>query len=379
MKSLFVYVLIFLSSLRAVGSGTDAVQKESEWHMFRGGQQQLGMAAGSLPPELSLHWTFQTGGPVKSSAVVAESKVFVGSHDKNIYALELDSGNRIWAYETEDIIEAPPMYLDGRIIVGSADGFLYCLDAGTGELIWRFETTDQILGSANWVYSPDRENKWVVFGSYDGRIYCVDFETGELNWHYGTQNYINGSPAISDDTVAAGGCDAFVYRLSAADGRELGALDSGAYIAASIASTGDRVYIGNYGNEFLCIDLSEQQVIWRYKHRNFPYFSSAAVTDHLVVFGGRDRLLHCVKRDTGEGVWTFRTRGKVDSSPVICGDEVVVGSEDGRLYRIRLSDGSQVWSYEIGEGIISSPAVAGGKVVIGADDGRVYLFGAKAD
>ncbi|HXG48365.1 MAG TPA: PQQ-binding-like beta-propeller repeat protein, partial [Methylomirabilota bacterium] len=75
--------------------------------------------------------------------------------------------------------------------------------------------------------------------------------------------------------------------------------------------------------------------------------------------------------------WTFATRGKVDSSPVVAGDKVVVGSDDGRLYVVSLKDGTELWSYEIGQPVGSSPAVAGDRVIVGSDDGGVYCFGSK--
>ncbi len=73
-------------------------------------------------------------------------------------------------------------------------------------------------------------------------------------------------------------------------------------------------------------------------------------------------------------LWTFATRAKVDSSPVVCGDKVIVGSEDGRLYIVSLAEGKEIWSYEIGQGITASPAVANGNIVIGSMDGNVYAF-----
>ena len=101
------------------------------------------------------------------------------------------------------------------------------------------------------------------------------------------------------------------------------------------------------------------------------------VTPEVVVFGGRDKLVHCVKRDTGQAVWSFPTRGKVDSSPAICGKKVIVGSDDGRLYLVSLDNGKELWSYEVGQPIGSSPAVAREKIVVGCDDGNVYCFGGK--
>ncbi|MCX5637702.1 MAG: PQQ-like beta-propeller repeat protein, partial [Planctomycetota bacterium] len=184
-----------------------------------------------------------------------------------------------------------------------------------------------------------------------------------------------GSPAVSDGKVVFGGCDARIHVVSSADGKMLTQIDTGSYIAGSAALVEGRVYVGNYDNVFICADIAAGAVVWKYTGETAPIFSSPAVDEDVVVFGCRDKRVHCVSRDNGKAVWTFQTSGEVDSSPAICGDKVVVGSGDGRLYMLRLSDGKQVWSYEVGQPIISSPAVAGGIVVVGSDDGFVYAFG----
>jgi eukaryotic-like serine/threonine-protein kinase len=82
----------------------------------------------------------------------------------------------------------------------------------------------------------------------------------------------------------------------------------------------------------LSVDLRSGEPRWTFRDRNFPYFSSPAVSAKRVVIGGRDRRLHGLHRETGEPAWVFASRGRIDSSPVIVGDKVVVGSDDGRLY-----------------------------------------------
>jgi outer membrane protein assembly factor BamB len=139
----------------------------------------------------------------------------------------------------------------------------------------------------------------------------------------------------------------------------------------------DRAFFGQFENEFLCADLKQAKKVWSYSDRHFPYYSSPAVTKDRVVFGGRDKLVHCLKREDGSQIWSFPTRGKVDSSPAICGDKVVVGSDDGRVYMVSLETGKELWSYEIGQAVGSSPAIASGMVVVGANDGVVYCFGEK--
>ncbi|MFM1549759.1 MAG: PQQ-binding-like beta-propeller repeat protein, partial [Lentisphaeria bacterium] len=133
-------------------------------------------------------------------------------------------------------------------------------------------------------------------------------------------------------------------------------------------------YVGHYGNEFASIDISNGEFGWVYRARPFPYFSSPAVNEAAVVFGGRDKLVHCLERKTGKARWTFRSGGRVDSSPVICNGSIVVGSDSGRLHILSLATGEERWGYDIGAAIQSSPAVIDGYIIVGADDGGVYAF-----
>jgi len=353
------------------------LKADANWPMFHGGQGLLGRTEGILSDSLTLLWKFKTGAEVKSSAAIHGGRVFIGSSDKNVYALDLRTGAQLWSYKTDDAVEAAPCVLDGRVFVGSGDNFLYALDAGTGELKWKYETEGQILGSANWTRSPDGQRTWILVGSYDNKLHCVDAESGKLVWAYETGNYVNGSPAVAAGRCVFGGCDARIHVVSVSDGTKAAEIDSGSYIAASAAFVDGEVYVGNYGHTFLKADTDAGTVVWKYSQGDAPFFSSPAVGDEVVVFGGRDERVHCVRRDTGQQVWAFKTLGEVNSSPSLCGDKVVVGSDDGRLYLLRLADGKPVWSYETGQPVISSPAVAGGLVVVGCDDGYVYAFGPK--
>lgn len=351
------------------------VDDGSDWTMFGGGQGLLGRASGTLSDTLLVLWKFKTGAEVKSSAAISQGRVFIGSSDTNVYALDLRSGEKRWSYTTEDAVEAAPCVVDGTVFVGSSDGFLYALDAETGGLKWKYETDGEILGAANWTRSPDGQKTWVLVGSYDNRVHCVDSESGQAVWTYETDNYVNGSPAVADGMCVFGGCDAIIHAISVSDGSKVAGIDSGSYIAGSAAFVDGQVYVGNYDDVCLRADIDSAKIVWEYTESEAAIFSSPAVTDRLVVFGSRDNSVHALRRDDGKQVWAFKTLGEVDSSPAICGDKVVVGSEDGRLYMLRLTDGKLLWSYEIGKPILSSPAVAQGAVVIGCDDGYVYAFG----
>jgi eukaryotic-like serine/threonine-protein kinase len=355
-----------LGFLRADASTPPGPTKTS-WPMFRGGPELTGVSPASLPNDLKLLWTAKTGGPVKSSPAILDGKVFIGSDDMKLHALSLADGKSVWEFKTEAPIEAAPLVLDGKVYVGSTDNALYAVEAKDGKQVWKYATEDKILGAPNWTKSPDGKENWILAGSYDTKLHCVSATTGKKVWDYETGNYINGCPAVSDGATVFGGCDALLHMISVADGKKVKEMDAEAYIAGSAAVTGNRAYVGHYENVFLCFDLTAQKILWRYKDRAFAYFSSPAITKDFVVFGGRDKRLHCVKKDTGEG----------DSSPVVIGDKIIVGSDDGRLYLVSLKDGSEIWNYEIGQPVTSSPAVVDNRVVVGCEDGNVYCFGKK--
>ena len=347
----------------------------ADWPTFRGDAALSGYSGELLPNALALQWSFKTDGPVKSSPVIAAGKVFVGSSDGRVYALDLNTGAKAWAFKAGDAVEAPPLVFSNRVYAGCADFSLYALDRDSGKQLWRYQTDGKVMGAANVVVLPQSGRAAIVFGSYDNRLHCVDAESGALVWRCETTGYINGAPAVAGSNIVFGGCDALVHVVSTA-GQSVREIQAGSYIPGSVATAGGRAYVGHFGNQVLCLDLGDGSVVWRFAVKEGQFFSTPAVDADHVVIGCRDKAVYCLSRKDGTQQWAFRARGSVDSSPVICRDKVVFGSDDGRFYVASLADGRELWSYDIGGPISSSPAVSNGIVVIGGEDGSVYAFGA---
>lgn len=349
------------------------------WPGFHGGGALIGVADGGLPDSLKTIWKVRLGGAVKSSAAVGNGLVYVGSDDGALYALDAATGAVRWKFSTGGPVEASPLIAGDAVYFGSSDDAMYALDARTGALRWKQATGDRILGGANVAVLPDGRTR-IVVGSYDRQLRAFDPKTGAVAWSFSTENYVHAAPAVHGARVVFGGCDGRLRMIDAADGTVLLDYKVGAYMAGSIALAegSSRAFLGHYGNAALGLDLDDEKVLWTYRDRAFPFFSSPALAADRIVIGSRDRRVHAIARATGKPLWTFQTQGRVDGSPVIAGDKVVIGSADGRLYLLRLSDGKKRWSQDLGAAIAASPAVAGGRVYIGAEDGRVYAFGPNA-
>lgn len=351
----------------------------ADWPMHRGDPQLQGRAAEPAPKQPMLRWTFRAGNPVKGGAAIANGSAFFGDDGGVVHCVSLADGKETWKFEAEGGIEATPLVMDGRVFIGASNGKLYALDAASGVKKWEFETGDKILAGASWAKDPVSGAKWVLVGSYDFSLYALDTESGKQQWKVETENFINSTPAVTSGGYAIfGGCDALLHVVSLKERKEARAINAEAYIPGSAATDGKMVYLGNDAKKVFAFDIESGATAWSFRDRNFPYFSSPALSEKEVIIGGRDKRLHCIDRATGERKWYFSTKGDVDSSPVLCQDGgIVVGGLDGRLYCVELADGKERWNYEVGAKISGSPAIAGGVIVIGAEDGNVYCFGAK--
>ena len=85
----------------------------------------------------ALFWSFKAEGPITAPAAVLGEKVFFGDTYGFVYALEVTTGKELWRFETEWKIEGgvntlTPESGPARVFVGSHDYFLYALNADTG-------------------------------------------------------------------------------------------------------------------------------------------------------------------------------------------------------------------------------------------------------
>ncbi|MCM8527107.1 MAG: PQQ-binding-like beta-propeller repeat protein [Lentisphaeraceae bacterium] len=359
-KTFFITILIFTVSLTA-----------DEWLSFRGAPNNPGIAKGSISAKPTLKWKFQTEGNLKGTAVVKDGFVYFGSEDEKVYCLKLENGEKVWEKKVEDIVEASPLILGDSIIIGTGSGQLYRLNRKNGDTIWTFKAEDRFAGGANYYMQGDKPV--IIAGNYDNFIYAINFDDGKKIWAFETENYVNGTPAIYEDKIIFGGCDNMIYMLNR-KGELTGEIDLGSYIAGTVGIEKGFAYIGHYDNKYFKIDLENKKILWHFKRANFPFFSSPAIGEDIIIFGSRDKRVYGVKKDSGEKIWDFKTRGKVDSSPLICGDKTAFGSYDGRVYILERDTGKLLWKYEIGKPIIAAPSIVDGHIIIGASDNILYVF-----
>lgn len=346
-----------------------------EWAIPRGGLSLRGRVHDPVIRNPQIEWDVELDGAVIADAAIEGDTIYVGSIMGTFYALDLANGEERWKFTTDDSIEAPPTVIDDKVFIGSNDLFFYCLEKETGKELWKYEGSDKFISGALVVKSPDGAEDWVVVNGYDGICRCLRVEDGSEVWTFQTDDQINSTPTIIDNkTIVFGGCDMRVHAINLADGTKVNEVEVDAEIVGTLATMGTMTYSANYANQLVAADAFGEKPTWIYEDKDFPFFASPALNDDYVFIGSRDKHLHAVKRETGEGAWTFKTGARVDGAAIVFDDAVVFGSGDGRLYALAPEDGQEIWRLDLGEGMSVSPAFARGRIVLGGTDGHVFCI-----
>ncbi len=171
--------------------------------------------------DLGLAWHFDTGTDrgLEASPIVVDGVMFTSGSWSVVFANDARTGELIWQYDPEvpkawganaccDVVNRGVAVWKGRVYVGTIDGRLIALDAGTGEEIWDINTIDRskpytITGAPRIV--KDKViigNGGAEFG-VRGYVTAYDTDTGEQVWRFYTVPGDPSEPFESDAMAQA--------------------------------------------------------------------------------------------------------------------------------------------------------------------------------
>jgi outer membrane protein assembly factor BamB len=358
-------------------------------------------AEGSGPENLALRWKYQTGAAVSSSPSIADGIVYVGSHDRNIYAIDADTGSKIWNFLTGYPVYSSPAVVNGKVYTGTDDGNVYCLDAKTGAKLW--ENTDpgdidfinwNALQTFNIRSSPAVVDGKVYVGSLDQNLYCMDANSGTTLWTFTTGGYLHASPAVADGAVyvatAAGRPAARLYKLDANNGTVIWMKmlfyqrGPGPLVPWSSPTVADgMVFQAVDGHETHCLNDTTGDIIWTYRSSNWmvigasPLYADGLVyvTDFFSLVA-IDPLANTGNFNAtyGNVTWSTFLAREIYSSPTYALGKVYVASEQMALYVLDAKTGEKLSFYEMGTQVQSSPSLYNGRLYVGGFNWNVYCF-----
>ncbi len=274
-----------------------------------------------------------------SSPVVDAGRVFFGTGDGGVYAVDATTGILQWKFQTQDVVHASPTVADGTVFIGSWDSRFYALEAATGRERWRFQAGEDeaIHNQVGFQSSAAVDGDTVYVGCRDAHVYALDAATGRKKWDYPTsKSWVIGTPAVRDGTVYFGTSDSARFlALDAENGRLRFNFDVKAYVFSSAAIAGNRVYFGSHNGRLYAIDAQTGVLAWDFR-------TEASKADPLGVLnpdGSFNETLYAPVFGDFQDMYVSYLRlvsvGAIFSSPVVDRGVVYFGSTDGNLYALR--------------------------------------------
>lgn len=167
--------------------------------------------------ELGLAWYFDTDTDrgLEASPIVVDGIMYTSGAWSIVFAHDARTGKLIWKYDPEvpkawganaccDVVNRGVAVWQGKVYIGTLDGRMVAIDAATGAEVWDVNTIDRTMPYTI-TGAPRIVNDKVIIGNGGGEygvrgyITAYDTETGEQAWRFHT---VPGNPADGFESEA---------------------------------------------------------------------------------------------------------------------------------------------------------------------------------
>jgi alcohol dehydrogenase (cytochrome c) len=185
----------------------NASQEPQNWLTYSGDYKghrfsQLNQINTDTVKSLVPRWVYQTGalGKFETTPVVVDGILYGTGQDNRVFALDARSGRPIWQYQyiyPTDIrpccgrVNRGVAILGDKVFFGTLDAHLVALDAKTGNLVWDVVAIDYRQGYS-FTLAPLAVKNLIIVGISGGEygirgfIDAYDASTGERKWRFNT-------------------------------------------------------------------------------------------------------------------------------------------------------------------------------------------------
>jgi len=325
-----------------------------------------------------------------STPAVIGNKVITGPDDSNIYCLDANTGELLWKFNVGTYtpvqvslgqfnVRSSPIIYNNKIYVGSHhNNRTYCIDLN-GNQVWSFETGGPILssvaiendivfqttrGSNDPVWS-DLDNVYMLNAANGARINNFTIETSGfarsgISFGSSFRTYAVKTPVVVDDILYYGVDNGYMHAYNVTTGTQIMSFEQPNVLGEN--SVGCSLFVpDNYGGK-----------IYTQAGPTMACINASLRSDTDVRFDAND--------PSKTNIWSAWGGWEVWSSVIYsgfgynAGAVVYSGSESGSMTVWNASNGTPLSWYTTGGVIPGSAAIWDGKLYFGSSDNLVYCF-----
>ena len=421
--------LTALFCLLSIGVGIPSGEAANDWTMWRhdAGRSGFNQEESVLAPPLELAWTAFVDPNrnvfMESSPAIANGKLYMttlgdsfGNPQAALYAFDLQTGQQLWSTLSLNIAltRSTAAVANGKVYVVSEDGYLYCLNAETGVLVWQTQVAPS--GTPAYASPAIQDGKLYIgtlgYSSSLPKLLILNAETGTILGQKALDNSFDvyGSPVVVGNLlfVGAGGYsleNGYLLCFDVSNPLNITELwrkplEGRAMNTPVVSNDGFVYYIPfKTPTHLYCYraDPSGAEERIYSLSGGVVWYMSPAIAYNNLYFGGADRIFYAVDllkfhaQDPNPIRWTFGLPGNSPpmpvGSPAVANGIVYFSSDDngnpnGAFYGLNAFTGGFVFYYTAtnnGTGSSqSAPAAAENHVCFASyddpGDGGLYCF-----
>ncbi|MDH7569650.1 MAG: PQQ-binding-like beta-propeller repeat protein [Armatimonadota bacterium] len=150
-------------------------------------------------------------------------------------------------------------------------------------------------------------------------VYAVSAETGEVLWDHPLEGGVFGTPLFLEDRLWIADSKANLYVLDATrQGAEISRFDMKRGSHSTPFFRDGFVYVGTDLGTVLAIDAREMKTVWEVNKAFSVEGAPAASPDGRILYVMTKKpLLHALRRDTGDELWSHPLRGLPTVGPLV--------------------------------------------------------------
>jgi len=123
-------------------------------------------------------WKFEGGNWFWARPLVSDGIAYAGCLDGKVYALEIETGEKLWEREIDNPIVSSPVLVEDFLVVASETSNLYIINAHTSEIVKTISLKSPVM-------APLYEKEGIVYVHAKNRyLYAVKVPEGEIVWKF---------------------------------------------------------------------------------------------------------------------------------------------------------------------------------------------------
>jgi alcohol dehydrogenase (cytochrome c) len=307
----------------------DSAKEPGNWLMYSGDyaghrysaleQITIANASGLVPK-----WAYQTmaGGKFETTPLVVDGVLYGTGQDDRAYALDARSGRPIWQYQRALPADIRPCcgrvnrglaILGDRVFLGTLDAHVIALDTKTGNVVWDVTSVDY-RGGYSFTLAPLAIKNLVIVGVSGGEygirgfIDAYDATSGERKWRFYTTPGPgeSGHDTWEGDSWKIGGAPAWITgTYDPATNTTFWTTGNPSPSNRGAGRAGDNLY----SNTLLALDPDIGKLKWYFqftKHDEHDYDATQVPVmidqgdKHLIVQANRNGFFYIIDRATGK-------------------------------------------------------------------------------